>query len=653
MDTAVQTVLLLAAIEDGQLSELGRAAGDLLGTQIEEKVWKMAVHSGLGTLQAGRFRFQHPLMRSAVQQTASDEQRRLAHSALARTLAGDPDRAVWHWAAAAEGPDEEVAAALVEAAERARLRGALDVTLAALERAAALTTDPPRRAIRLRRAGELAYLLGRTEDSVPMLREALRLGLPAEQSLYTSFMLEVITNVWTGASTIPRIARIAEALAAGGDDTRALETIQAFALRAHFGPLEDTTRQHLAATIERLAVPVDEPRRLSALALIDPVHRGREVLDHLTRLSPVDVVDAEGSHALGEAAAALWADNLALPFLRSAVAAYRADGRLTLVGQALAYAAWADTNAGAARVAISEAAEAARFAGEAGLVRFVLVANLAQAIAAAQLGEAEEAELLIDETEAALLPMGANPLLSMVALARGRSALAAERPAEAYTDLIRIFTPTDTAYQPFIGGRSVADLVEAAVRGDGDVDRVRGLVSEWQAIATDTTAPHLEVQLAYAAALLADDATTEARFLDAVARCGAAGWPFYAARAQLAYGQWLRRQRRDVDSRMPLRGAIQVFDALGQRRYATHAVRELRASGLRARRRLPEAWIELSPQELQIAELAAEGLSNREIGQRLYLSHRTIGTHLYNLFPKLGITSRSQLRAALDTPDHH
>jgi DNA-binding CsgD family transcriptional regulator len=589
-------------------------------------------------------------MRSAVRQTASDEERRLAHSALARTLADDPDRAVWHLAAATEGPDEDVAAGLVEAADRARLRGALDVTFVALERAAALTIDPSRQALRLREAGELAYLLGRTDDSVPMLRAALQLGLPTDQRVYTSFMLEVITNAWTGSSTVPRIARIAEDLAAAGDDSRALKTIEAFAMRAHFGPLDDGTRQQISATIDQLAVPVDEPRRLSALALIDPVRRGREVLDHLRRISPVGIVDAEQLEALGQAGAALWADSLALPFLRSAVAAYRADGRLTLVGQTLAYAAWADTNAGAARVAITEAAEAATLSSETGHVRFVLVANLAQAIAAAQLGEADTAERLIAETEAALLPMGAGPLLSMVALARGRSALAAERSAEAYSELMRIFTPTDAAYQPFIRGRSLADLVEAAVRGDGELDRVRDQVSEWQAIATDTKAPHLEAQLAYAAALLADDASAEELLRAAVAFCGAAGWPFYAARAQLAYGVWLRRHRRDMDSRAPLRSAVQVFDALGQRLYADRALRELRASGLRARRRVPEAWTELSPQELQIAQLAAEGLSNREIGQRLYLSHRTIGTHLYNVFPKLGITSRAQLRAALEAP---
>ena len=167
----------------------------------------------------------------------------------------------------------------------------------------------------------------------------------------------------------------------------------------------------MSATVERLAVPVDDPLRLAALALIDPVHRGREVIDRLRRMSPVGIVDADQLMALGRAASAVWADNIALPFLRPAVAGYRADGRLALVGQALMLEAWADIRTGAARVAITGAAEAARLADEAGHVRYALVANLAHAIAAAGLGEEETAERLIAGAEAALLPMGANPLL--------------------------------------------------------------------------------------------------------------------------------------------------------------------------------------------------------------------------------------------------
>src|SRR5206468_12460011 len=142
------------------------------------------------------------------------------------------------------------------------------------------------------------------------------------------------------------------------------------------------------------------------------------------------------------------------------------------------------------------------------------------------------------------------------------------------------------------------------------------------------------------------DADAEPLYTSAMS-AGAEGSPYYAARAQLAYGAWLRRQQRMTDSRAPLREAAQTFEALGQLRSAERARRELRASGEAPRRRQPEAWAQLTPQELQIAQLAAGGLSNREIGERLYLSHRTVGSHLYRLFPKLGVTSRSQLRDAL------
>lgn len=124
-------------------------------------------------------------------------------------------------------------------------------------------------------------------------------------------------------------------------------------------------------------------------------------------------------------------------------------------------------------------------------------------------------------------------------------------------------------------------------------------------------------------------------------------WLLYRARLLLAYGSWLRRQRRIAASRAPLRAAREVFDALGAIPWGERARQELRASGETSRRRTPEAWDQLSPQELQIAQMAAEGMTNREIGQKLYLSHRTVGSHLYRMFPKLGISSRSQLNTVL------
>jgi len=237
-------------------------------------------------------------------------------------------------------------------------------------------------------------------------------------------------------------------------------------------------------------------------------------------------------------------------------------------------------------------------------------------------------------------------MLALPALARGRLALAGERFGEAYEHLVRIFDSSSLAFHRFVRGWALADLAEAAVRGDGDLDAVRRYLGEWDQIAQSTGASYLRVQVAYAAAILAPDAIAERHFRAAIT-AAKVDWPFYVARSQLAYGVWLRRHRRMTQSRAPLREAAETFDALGLLRYAERARRELRASGERVRSRTSGGWADLSPQELQIAQLAAEGYSNREIGEQLYLSHRTVESHLYRLFPKLGVTSRAQLRDAL------
>jgi DNA-binding CsgD family transcriptional regulator len=157
------------------------------------------------------------------------------------------------------------------------------------------------------------------------------------------------------------------------------------------------------------------------------------------------------------------------------------------------------------------------------------------------------------------------------------------------------------------------------------------------------------VAILYARPLLADDGRAEDLFLAGLAGFGEnlANWPFLRARLQLAYGAWLRRRRRIADSRAPLRAALAKFEALSVGPWAERARQELRASGETIRPRTPDSRDQLSPQELHIAQLAATGLSNREIGQRLYLSHRTVGSHLYRLFPKLGVSTRAELHAAL------
>ncbi len=636
LDPEMRRLLLLAALEEGELPEVVGAAP-----------WEPAVAAALGRVEDGTFRFRHPLIRSAVAQAATPKECREAHAALAEAFEHEPDRAVWHRAAAAgTGPDEQVALALDAAAERSRLRGSRDVALAALERAAELSGDPSTRALRLFHAGELAFELGRPTDSARLLTAAQHLGLPPQQRALASFDVESLEPTWSGAATVRSFARIAQDLAEAGHDDQALKTLGAIALRAHWENLDPETRRDVAQIVEQLAGPPADPVRLSTLALFDPVGHGAEILRRVRRTAPLDVRGPEAQFEIAKAAAAVWAPNLALPFLRAASTGYRAEGRLAPLAQTLVYEAWAEVREGSARVAITAAAEAVQLAQETRQVRFVIVGQLAQAVAAVELGADDDAERLIGTAEAMLVPLGANPLLSQVTLARGRQALAHERFAEAYAGLLRIFDPNHTGYQRFVGGWVLADFADAALHGDGDREVVAGLLREWEAIATATGAPRLDVQLRYAKAVFAEDADAEPLYESAI-HTGADGWPFSAARAQLAYGAWLRRQHRMIDSRAPLREAAQSFEALGLLRYAERARRELRASGEAPRRRVPEAWAQLTPQELQIAQLAAGGLSNREIGERLYLSHRTVGSHLYRLFPKLGVTSRAQLHDAL------
>jgi DNA-binding CsgD family transcriptional regulator len=641
--TEVRWLLLLAALDDVDLVELGRAAGASVMTDHLAE----AVAAGLGTIHSGRFRFRHPLIRSAVEQAATPEELRDAHRALAEALAAEPDRAVWHRAAAAAGMDEEVAVSLDAAAERARLRGGGDVALAAYERAAELTADLPSRARRLFLAGELALNLGRPTQAVSLLRAAQQFGLPAPEHAIASFNLEYAESRWSGPATIRDFGRIARELAVSGEGQRALDGLAFVAVRAFFERLDDATRREIAAIADEIQGPADDPSRLHVLAFFEPISRAKQVVERIARLSPVGMSDPNQLFTVGVAAQSVWADTLALPFLEAAAAGARAEGRLNLLAHTLVFKSWAELRGGAVRRTITSAAEGARIAEEMRALRYVVAARLAQAIAGAEQGEEDAPERLIAEAEALIIPLGATPMLALPALARGRLALAGERFSEAYEHLVRIFDPSGVAFHPFVRGWALADLADAAVRGDGDLDTVRAYIAEWEQIAATTAAPHLQVQVAYAAAILAEDALAEERYRIAIAS-GQADWPFYVARAQLAYGVWLRRQRRMTQSRAPLREAAETFDALGLLKYAEQARRELRASGERARRPAPGGWAQLSPQELQIAQLAADGLSNREIGQQLYLSHRTVEAHLYRLFPKLGVTGRAQLRDALE-----
>jgi DNA-binding NarL/FixJ family response regulator len=647
LDADSRALLLVAALDEAEPDRLTAAAERFRGAAIGPDGWAPAVAAGLGRLADQGFRFRHPLVRSAVEQTASAEERRRAHAALAETLADDPDRAAWHAAGAAAGPDERVAVVLEEAAERAQVRGAHAVAVAAFERSARLTPDLGRRALRLHRGGYVAWELGLSEDCARLFKEARKLGLPVfEQAVAGHYLDTFEGNISSADAAVRAFLGVAAQRKASGDDAGAVDALESVLVGVFWGEVSDDVRREATELVEGLDVPAGHPLRLGFLGAVDPVRNGPEVIRQLESISAPGIADGLDAFHLGYAGSVVWAHDLTRPLLRASAALLRADGRLGQLGVVLAHQAWNDLHFGATRAAITAASEAAQLAEDSRLFLYVPASRLAEAIAVAERDEPDVSERLIAEMEAVLLSRGASPLLTMVAIARGRGELAAGRFAEAFAHLWRVFDPTDVAYHRWARGTELADLVDSAVHGGGDLEFVRDVLAEWRQIAASIEAGHLHVQLAYAEALLAEDAEAEELFRAAIAS-GAEGWPFFAARAKLAFGAWLRRQRRAAESRVPLRQAAETFDALGQVSRAALARRELRASGETPRRRTPGSWAQLTPQELQVAQLAAEGLSNKEIAERLYLSTRTVGTHLYRLFPKLGITSRAELRDAL------
>jgi DNA-binding CsgD family transcriptional regulator len=273
---------------------------------------------------------------------------------------------------------------------------------------------------------------------------------------------------------------------------------------------------------------------------------------------------------------------------------------------------------------------------------------IGQAMIASMRGEGARAERLTWQAEAMVLPAGIGPALCGIQFVRGVLAIGARRYGEAFDHLGRMFDQADPAYQAGQSTWALGDLAEAGARS-GRTDEAREILAGFRPAGPGGVDGWTRVALLYAGPLLADEDDAEQEFRR-VLEADLVRWPFYRARLLLEYGSWLRRRRRIAEARAPLRHAHQVCEAHGLLPWAERALAELRATGegraaFRAEERMP-----LSPQERQIAQLAAEGLSNREIGQRLYLSHRTIGSHLYRIFPKLGITSRAQLGSALATP---
>jgi DNA-binding CsgD family transcriptional regulator len=651
---AVRTLLLVASAADNSgnpvtaLSEILAAAALIYGAELTSEVLVPAVHVRLVALDEQHLQFRHPLVRSAIYQAASASQRRAAHAALAKVLAGQTDRSIWHLAASRDGPDEAMAVALEATADRARRRGDLAVAGAALERAAQLTSDSRRCGDWLLRGAEAAFELGRLDVGLRLLHAVEPLVLGPRERTRLAWLRENYEErgAWSGAATVTSFIAIADQARRDGDVALALSALLTIAMRCWWSNPDEQLRSAVVAAAERITVPDLDPAVLTILALAAPMEQGASVLERLTRLPLEGTDDPATTLLFGSAASAVGDYHLAARWLVVAIAGLRARGQLGLLAQALVTQAWAAFYLGNWPVAIPAAEEAARLAEETGQVRWAAAAHLAAGALAACRGELRLADALAAGAEEVFLPMTANPMLAMVHVVRGLAALSDGRYAAAYDHMHRIFDPSDVAFHPLVRCWAIGDLAEAAIHS-GHQEEARALMDQLEELAAKTRSPLLLVGLTCARPLLAADETVADTLFQASLSARLTEWPLHRTRLQLAYGAWLRRRRRVAEARTHLRTAMEAFDALGAIPWGEMARTELRAAGETSRPRTPATRDVLSPQELQIAQLAAVGLSNRAIGQQLYLSHRTVGWHLYRIFPKLGITARSELHTAL------
>ena len=632
MPSDTQTLLLIAAAEEGELDVILCAAVRL---DVEADALDAAETAGLVRVEGDALEFCHPLMRSAVYRGATFRQRRAARLALAAVLDDDDDRRVWHLAAATLGPDEAVAGQLHRSADRARQRGGYAAAATGYERAAALTGTAAPRAERLADAADAAWLAGQPDRARTLLDEAARLGpepAVAARVAHLRGSIEASCGVPDAAYAM---------LVAGAE--------QADPPRAARMLTEAGQVAWASGDRTRLA---DVSRCLSALPAADgAVTRAARLVQGLTSFlvgdteRAVPLLDGRGDgNELLSAAAALFRgdDATALDLFTRAVAGTRAAGAVATLPALLAPLSSLEAWTGRFAASSADANEGLRLAVETGQDN--PAAHLRGVLA--WLAAAQGREDHCRELAAAALSRGIGyrlgPQAAIASWALALLDLGAGRPAEARERLEALAAAGPGEGHPMLTVFAAADLVEAAARTDEE-RAARSALAGLEAWAAHTGALWAGALVARCRALLSPDAKAEEHFQDAVQRHAGGGRPFDAARTELRYGEWLRRQRRRTDARGHLRTALETFERLGARPWAELAAGELRASGETARRRDESAIGSLTPQELQIVRIVREGATNREIAAQLFLSPRTVDYHLHKVFTKLGISSRAEL----------
>ena len=622
--------LLIAAVDNADdLPEILAGASALAGQQVTVSALETAMASGLLRFDGLHVHFRHPLVRSGVLELETITRRFAANAALAEILVDKPYRRTWHRAQSISGQDDEVADELEAAHVVSLRRGSATEAIWALERSAQLTTDSAKRGRRLLLAAEHAFGLGRADLVDQLLTRASHTHLSRLDQARMAWLREIFNDGVPGdAGRVLALCDTAREAIDADDANLALNLLVGAALRCWWADTGPAARAEVTKVAHLVNGGPDDPRYAAVLGVSDPVVQGQEVSAILNGVVLEDVADPAALWMLGMAAHAMQAPVHAADFLGRAEAKLRQQGSLALLSQVLIMQVLDNLELGDWDRAASCAEEGSRLAHETGQPIWDISRLLLPGMIVALRGDNERAQEMAAEVERAAGARSLNNLLCCVQLIRGFGLISAGRHADAYGELSRLFDPADPAFHL--------------------ADRYHGVM--FLAEAVTTPAPTLHRQLSYARAVLADDDEAEELFTAAL-RADLTRWPWLRARLELAYGRWLRRQRRVAESRPPLRAAQLTFDLIGARSWGDQARSELRAAGERTQARQPRAQDLLSAQEMQIATLAAEGLSNREIGERLYLSPRTVGSHLYRIFPKLEITARAQLAAKLSQPE--
>lgn len=641
-------LLLAATAHDAAVSELF-AAGRIL--DIEPTDLDPIERAGLVSVTGDRLTFHHPLVRSAVSGAATTAERTSAHHALAE-VTGDASRSAWHRAAAAYERDEDVASRLEDAADRARRQGAQSEAVAALHRAATLSPDVGERARRLALAAETARRAGATTTAARLVDEGLPLATDAGVlvELSTTGLLLSVTSGTPGPTTTDLIALARRLGGPGGDERReqrmALLWCAAIQSYGHSRPADE--RRIIEDEVLATAADSTEPLRQMALALLDPTGRAAEIRPLLAGLASDMAHDVLGLQILALTAEAVQDLPLAARCWSTAADLAHRTGFPSDECQALRGRANIGLMQGRIAPALDDIERALRLVEDQSLpITAAATAAVAARIHAWQGDLAGGAAILARSRE-----LSAGTPLALVtadqAWAGGVIALAEQRYHGAWTELDHV------SDHPTVALWAVADRTEAAVRAGRRDEAIRAVEAAEHSAASLGSA-HLDMLIARSRALLADGPDAEVHFGAAISLGRRAGAPLELARTQLLFGEWLRRGRRQLLAREQLGEALLAFETAGAGPLAERAAAELRAAGVvpvRSTRETAENdAARLTAQEMQIARLAARGLTNKEIADQVYLSHRTVSAHLYRVYPKLGVTGRRQLRDALARSD--